>query len=158
MNWEALGAIGEIVGAVVVVATLGYLAIQIRQNTHTVRVAAEASQQELGSDFRGHIIDNAEVASIYLRGLQDYDSLAEGDQVRFRMLMFTAFMSYQYRFVHQSHNLMDPELAERGDNILRYYLALPGIRQWWGTAQARFTPGFAKHVAALMQERTAVCL
>jgi hypothetical protein len=33
MNWEALGAIGEIVGAVAVVLTLGYLAVQIRQNT-----------------------------------------------------------------------------------------------------------------------------
>ena len=33
MNWEALGAIGEIVGAVAVVVTLGYLAVQIRKNT-----------------------------------------------------------------------------------------------------------------------------
>jgi len=30
MNWEALGAIGEIVGAVAVIAILGYLAVQIR--------------------------------------------------------------------------------------------------------------------------------
>ena len=33
MNWEALGAIGEIVGAVAVIATLAYLAVQIRQNS-----------------------------------------------------------------------------------------------------------------------------
>ena len=39
MNWEALGAIGEIVGAVAVIATLGYLAVQIRQNTRSVRAA-----------------------------------------------------------------------------------------------------------------------
>ena len=31
MNWDAVGAIGEIVGALAVVATLGYLASQIRQ-------------------------------------------------------------------------------------------------------------------------------
>ena len=31
MNWDALGAIGEIVGAVAVIATLLYLAIQIRE-------------------------------------------------------------------------------------------------------------------------------
>ena len=30
MNWEAIGAIGEIVGAAAVVLTLGYLAIQVR--------------------------------------------------------------------------------------------------------------------------------
>jgi hypothetical protein len=33
MNWEAIGAIGEIVGAIAVVVTIGYLAVQIRQNT-----------------------------------------------------------------------------------------------------------------------------
>ncbi len=33
MNWDAIGAVGEVVGAVGVILTLGYLAVQIRQNT-----------------------------------------------------------------------------------------------------------------------------
>ena len=33
MNWEAIGAVGEIVGALAVLVTLVYLAMQIRQNT-----------------------------------------------------------------------------------------------------------------------------
>lgn len=37
MNWEAIGAVGEIVGALAVVATLIYVAIQIRQNTRHVQ-------------------------------------------------------------------------------------------------------------------------
>jgi len=40
MNWEALGAIGEIVGAVAVVVTLVYLAVQIRQNTRSAKVCS----------------------------------------------------------------------------------------------------------------------
>ena len=31
-NWEAIGAIGEILGAIAVVATLAYLAVQIRES------------------------------------------------------------------------------------------------------------------------------
>jgi hypothetical protein len=38
MNWDAIGAIGEVVGALGVVVTLAYLAIQIRQNTDSARV------------------------------------------------------------------------------------------------------------------------
>jgi len=37
MNWDAIGAVGEVSGAIAVVATLGYLAVQIRQNTSAVR-------------------------------------------------------------------------------------------------------------------------
>ena len=35
MDWEAIGAIGEVLGAAGVLATLVYLATQIRQNTTT---------------------------------------------------------------------------------------------------------------------------
>ena len=40
MNWDAIGAIGEILGAIGVIVTLGYLAVQIRQNTRSSRVSA----------------------------------------------------------------------------------------------------------------------
>ena len=33
MNWEAIGAIGEIVGAISVLVTLIFLILQIQQNT-----------------------------------------------------------------------------------------------------------------------------
>ena len=38
MNWEAIGAVGEVLGAVGVILTLGYLAVQIRQNTAMMTV------------------------------------------------------------------------------------------------------------------------
>ena len=37
MNWEAIGAIGEVIGALAVVASLIYLASQIRQNNKLAR-------------------------------------------------------------------------------------------------------------------------
>lgn len=30
MNWDAIGAVGEVLGAVAVIATLAYLAVQVR--------------------------------------------------------------------------------------------------------------------------------
>lgn len=38
MNWEAIGAIAEVIGAVAVVASVIYLAFQVRENT---RLSAE---------------------------------------------------------------------------------------------------------------------
>jgi hypothetical protein len=37
MNWEAIGAIGEIVGAIAVFVTLLYLGIQLRLNTRALK-------------------------------------------------------------------------------------------------------------------------
>ena len=36
MNWDALGAIGELIGAVAVIATLVYVAAQVRENTKSL--------------------------------------------------------------------------------------------------------------------------
>jgi hypothetical protein len=40
MSWDAIGAVGELLGALGVIASLIYLAIQIRQNTESVRMAS----------------------------------------------------------------------------------------------------------------------
>ena len=50
MDWEAVGAVGEIVGAVAVVATLAYLAVQVRQNTRMM-------QREAHLDRIRHVAD-----------------------------------------------------------------------------------------------------
>lgn len=55
MNWEAIGASGEVVGAIAVILTLLYLAIQIRQNTRAVdetRKAAVAQMYLKASQLR----------------------------------------------------------------------------------------------------------
>ena len=38
IDWEVVGAVGEIIGGIAVICTLFYLAVQIRQNTETTRV------------------------------------------------------------------------------------------------------------------------
>jgi hypothetical protein len=47
VNWEAIGAIGEIVGAVAVVSTLLFLVIQLRQNTSAVEESRKANVSQL---------------------------------------------------------------------------------------------------------------
>lgn len=42
MNWDAIGAIGELVGALAVVLTLAYLAMEVRRN----RLSTESSSVE----------------------------------------------------------------------------------------------------------------
>lgn len=48
MNWEAIGAIGEIIGALAVVVTLGYLAVQTRHNS---KIAHSSIELELRRNF-----------------------------------------------------------------------------------------------------------
>ena len=49
MNWEAIGAVGEVLGAIAVIITLLYLTTQVRQNTrsiHAQTVSQVASEMQ----------------------------------------------------------------------------------------------------------------
>ena len=51
MNWEAIGAVAEFVGAIAVVITLIYLRSQLRQNTKALRSSSYASINQQEDDF-----------------------------------------------------------------------------------------------------------
>lgn len=50
MDWEAIGAIGEVVGAAAVVVTLGYLALQFRQNARMMKATMRQEFAKLSID------------------------------------------------------------------------------------------------------------
>jgi len=71
MNWNAMGAIGELVGAVAVVITLIYLAAQIRQNTRSNRNLALQTISNQSADWLCLITQSSEVARIFRAEQQD---------------------------------------------------------------------------------------
>jgi Tfp pilus assembly protein PilV len=51
MNWQMLGALGEFFGALGVIATLGYLARQVRESTAASRQAEQQHIWEQNTQF-----------------------------------------------------------------------------------------------------------
>ena len=87
MNWDAVGAIGSILGAIAVVVTLFYLAAQMRQNTRAMRASA---RQALIDTFYDHVWEmgrDAELSDLIGRGLSDFDALSDTERARFDHLL-----------------------------------------------------------------------
>jgi len=72
MNWEALGAIGETLGAVAVLVTLAYLAVQVRHARDEVRRSTSRARSEARRDALAMVSD-ARTLSLLVTA-----SLAEG--------------------------------------------------------------------------------
>ena len=89
MNWEAAGAIGEIVGAVAVVVSISYLAIQIRSQTREARLTAT---RELARDYR-HVIEtitgDEQLFAVYQKAMENFDALSAEERVRIHMRLFS---------------------------------------------------------------------
>jgi len=66
MNWEAIGALGEWAGALAVIATLVYLAIQVRQNSASIRSTAELEASGGLAQFVSRISADENMKRIWL--------------------------------------------------------------------------------------------
>lgn len=92
MNWDALGAIGEIIGAIAVVITLVFLAIQVRYSTRSMdesnrlqRAAAIDRHADSVSRWRGRVAENEDLARIWFAAIHD-EKLSDLDRLRLNNL------------------------------------------------------------------------
>lgn len=66
MNWEALGAVAELLGAIAVFATLAYLAVQVRQSNIVSREQAQYHMLQNQLSYFDRLADNPEfVRTVY---------------------------------------------------------------------------------------------
>ena len=98
MNWEAIGAVGEIVGATAVVVTLIYLAVQVRHTTRATDTARRATQaasfqaaSALDQDFLLTLGKDPVTAQLWNTYLTDPETLST-EQKRQGLYLFISFL------------------------------------------------------------------
>ena len=104
MTLEDLGNLGDFIGGIAVIATLVYLAIQVRQNnrllsasTAAVRAASSTAINERLVSVNQALIEDASLAEIFVRGSSSPGSIEGADRVRFDTLIQSMFVSQRRR-------------------------------------------------------------
>jgi len=149
MNWDAVAAIAESVGAVGVIATLAYVAVQIRSNTKAVRVATYDSFVQQFRDWNAPFRTDPELATRFAQQLEDIESLDEVSR-RHAVHVFHDFfklaenLHYQYRM-----GMVDQALWSGWANIYQQYLTAPGTIWYWEQRRTFFAPEFVEWVDSL---------
>jgi hypothetical protein len=139
MNWEAIGAIGEILGALAVVASLVYLAIQIKQSS---RIERSRAFQEIFAtyDANNHEMFGADNVEIVVAGMRDVSILSGGDRLRFDHLMIGYFNAVESTIFSKGAYLLGDETMENWAHVLQTrFLPYVGVRDWWMEARPIFT-------------------
>ncbi len=153
MNWDAIGAIGEILGAIAVVATLIYLTVQLRQNSLQLRLG---SSQTAASNYSGRVIavlSDPESLSVFRKGLRSYSALTQDEQARFHATM----LGFQTSFTTNRELYLEDVISESlfnawADDWVRI-LKCPGAGEWWAIF-GNVDPGHRSYVEKLVTEST----
>ena len=146
MNWEAIGAIAEALGAAGVVVTLVYLASQIRANTAAVRAESRRTSVSQSVPTAAIIGSTKEAVSVFHRGILDPEALDADEQIQFGFLLSTIMAPAGNSFEPYELGIIDLASFEATSHQALALLKTPGGRHFWKRFAATHPPGFRAYV------------
>jgi hypothetical protein len=151
VNWEAISAIGQMVGAIAVVISLIYLAREIRRNA---RLARQSSLDTLNM-VAGQLAQNPRLAQLFDRGIRDLKSLEGADRVSFEAFMLQWFHIFAEMYHQHLEGHLDPRVWREVETPMRDLInARPGIQAWWRLYSKWFGEEFVNYVNQIQQTAT----
>jgi hypothetical protein len=142
MTLEQFALIAEIVGGIGVVASLIYLAVEIRRQSrqNSLQAANELTAQWSGLMTSLH--EGSEMAEIWLRGHHDFDSLDTVSKLRYGAYFERFLRNSESLYLHLQAKTLDPMVWRGIERAIRDLMILPGAQTWWRTRKHWYTDNF----------------
>ena len=151
MNWEAISAIGQMVGALAVVISLIYLANEVRSNTRETREASMRRVSDNYTQWVRQVSGHPDLSELYYRGIHDFESLEGVELVRFSGLMVEVFRRFEEMYYLRLQGHLESYVWNGLEAGMRDFNRYPGVQAWWRLRSHWFSEQFAKHINQVHQ-------
>jgi len=131
MNWDAIGAIGEIVGAVAVVISLLYLALQMRQNNKLVERNAVKEVIAERAEYNKFVASSPELSELYWKGMSNPEQLSEAEWLRYLSLFAPMARQLEASFIDMSHGYLTESRSASELKTMNRWLSQPGPQKYF---------------------------
>ena len=146
MDLGQLAALGEFVGGIAVLATLAYLAVQVRQNTNAVVTTSHHQMAAALSEITFRIVDNPEVAPLLRKAAASYDGLDEDERMRFDAFAMNFLALFENVFFQRQRGLIDPNMWPHWSTYYKDSLTGDGFRRFWASRRSWYLDEFRSYM------------
>lgn len=153
MNWDAIGAMGEMIGAGAVVISLIYLASQIRSQVEETRIAGMHAVSAGFRDAISSLADNPHVAEIWIKSNRNPRSLSDEELVQMFAIAQRNFRVWEEAFGLYQKGRLDNEVFESITKQYASFLAHRGFAHVWAFRCEFYDEGFRNFVERLPASR-----
>lgn len=152
MNWEAISAVSQIVGVIVVVVTLIYLAAQVRQGNIFAKLQARQRMiEQAESELYAQMAD----PSITHSNIKEGD-LSEDEQARLSSFLINFLRQREWEWFLFQEGVIDASTYRSYREVIAIHLGTPRGRKWWERLGHRaFDPGFVEQVEEVLAQSNA---
>ena len=130
MNWDAIGAVGELIGAVAVIFSLIYVARQVRDGSNQIRLNTTSNMMALTQDSFSVIYNSQANQDIWHTGVHSPNDLTESQHRQFIMYMDRVFYAHQLCVTHYDAGVIEEDVFQMQNGYLKGLSQTPGGRKW----------------------------
>jgi len=122
--------VADLIAAIGVIGSLVFVALQVRENTRTVRNTYwENHLNRLASNFSRPL--DPDVAAAIRKGNESFDSLGEDDKIVYSAWANEYMLSTSFLLVFRDEGNLNPELTNTAERRISWFFGRPGAVQWW---------------------------
>ena len=145
MSWDALGAMGELLGAFAVAITLVYLSIQMKENNKNLKVQSLNDTFRERNEMTRELQDQSGLGGIFVKVLTDEELDGAESQEAGMFFLRVCLLNEKLLYLH-SIGAADEFNFESFGRQLPSMFSNRFFDQWWATSKLQFSEGFQKHV------------
>jgi len=146
MNWDAIGAIAELLGAVGVIASLVYLATQIRQSRDQIRrnsesvEAATALAVSEATQHRLLVLAQTPDLAEAMRKMESGDELSATERIQLGFFTRATLRGIENTFVQHGRGMIADEVWQGYESLLRNAVRSLVVQEWWPSSGRHSSP------------------
>ena len=146
MNWDAIGAIAELMGALGVIASLLFVALQVRQNSKVVAANTFQAISSTSSDAAFRMAENPQLAVIIRKSITEPSGLNEEERTRAEVWMRGLFRNYENYYYQYTRGHLEVDIWNGYLEVILTGLSNEFGSAWWGTHQRAFGKQFVEFI------------
>ena len=131
MTISELGSVGELIGAIATVATLLYLALQIRANTLADKYKAINDIIDRIVGWQSRIANSTDLMEAWIQGTKSYNELQIENKLRFSAIVFDIFTACEACLEAAKHGVIKSKSSNAVKVIIGYLLKNQGVQEYW---------------------------
>jgi hypothetical protein len=149
MTIEQLGSVGEVAAALATIATLFYLANQIRQNTRATRAASFHGVTDSMNHVNVAVAQSPQLTQVWTTGVADRDSLDAEERHQFDLLLLSYFHVFETVHYQARMGAGEGDLLIAEERSLLFLLSNQGVWNWWKDNPYAYGPEFRDYIAKM---------
>lgn len=145
-----LASIAQVVGALAVVISLIYVAIQVKGNSTAVRSASGVAANTAVQSWYLTLGSNQQISDLYIKAMTSPEPIAREEEFQFIVMTHALMLAFQNSYFLERERTIDAELREAMTVTFMGVKDLPGFHRYWRQRKGYFLKGFADYADELL--------